>query len=95
MFNEANRWGRGGGSKRFESRIRGFDTLKAEGKKPREVEPTSTGLVAEVEGVRHGEASPRRERGRRVWQSKQGRTRERDGVDRLHYVRDRAKLLGV
>lgn len=33
--------------------------------------------------------------GEESWQSKQGRTRQHDGEDRLHYVRDRAKLLGI
>lgn len=33
--------------------------------------------------------------GEESWQSKQGWMREHDGEDRLHYVRDRAKLLGI
>lgn len=57
-----------------------------------------TGLVLarDDEGVRSTTTIAKGgEERERSWQSKQGRTRVHDGVDRLHYVRDRAKLLGI
>lgn len=97
MFNEAN----GGRSKRSGlADSRGFDTLKAAARRPEERKESVTGLVLarDDEGVRStttiAKGGEERER-EKSWQSKQGRTRVHDGVDRLHYVRDRAKLLGI
>lgn len=94
MFNEAN----GGRSKRSGiADSRGFDTLKAaEARRPeRKGVCDRTGSRARRGATvnrQRGEVEREREKS---WQSKQGRTRVHDGVDRLHYVRDRAKLLGI
>lgn len=96
MFNEAN----GGRSKRSGlADSRGFDTLKAAARRPegrgRSLWPDWFSRET-TKGCDPPPPSQREKREReRSWQSKQGRTRVHDGVDRLHYVRDRAKLLGI